>query len=266
MIPSWASPFVTEEFIREYELSENCDRTGDPKEWSDEFRVRVAGLPPRFDATQFIPRELVLQAMGRSIDLFPRWPLVLGIDVGHTNDRSVIVPRRGRKVLDNIRVVRGSRTIQTCRSRAYALSAPDEFFAMALTNKSTQKFLEQGSLWDRLVDGVRKLFGLEARFKPMLDRVLKAGGEILDAAKVDPERPVDGGINLSKGFFKSVGDQIFDSEDIARDFEKFRGSVKSPIETLKAVTAPLRNSLRVLDRRGSPSRCDRGLHRYRRAA
>lgn len=115
VIPSWASPFVTEEFIREYELSENCDRNGDPKEWSDEFRVRVAGLPPRFDATQFIPRELVLQAMGRSIDLFPRWPLVLGIDVGHTNDRSVIVPRRGRKVLDNIRVVRGSRTTDFAR-------------------------------------------------------------------------------------------------------------------------------------------------------
>lgn len=115
VIPSWESPFVSEEFVREYELNQNCDRTGNPNDWTDEFRVRLAGLPPRFDATQFIPREIVFQAMSREVELFKRWPLVLGIDVGHTNDRSVIVPRRGRKVLDNIRIIRGGRTTDFAR-------------------------------------------------------------------------------------------------------------------------------------------------------
>lgn len=121
----------------------------------------------------------------------------------------------------------------------YALSSPDEFFAMALTNKSTQKFLERGSLWDRLVDGVRKMFGLEPRFKPMLDRVLKAGGEILDAAKGDIERPVDGGVNLSKGFFKSVADALVDGEGLKQDSAAFRRAIGTPSTTLKAITRPM---------------------------
>lgn len=124
----------------------------------------------------------------------------------------------------------------------HALSTPDEFLAMALTNRSTQRFLQHGSLWDRVVDGVRKLLGFEPRFKPMLDRALQASREILDAAKSDPDRAAGADPALSKDFFKAVADQVYDGEDIARDFQKFRASVKSPVATLKAVTAPLTNA------------------------
>ena len=107
VIPSWESKWVDPQWVEQMkkQYGEN----------SDEFRVRVAGLPPRFDAEQFIPREHVNLAMERNIDLFDRWPLVLGVDVGHSHDRSVIVPRRGRKVLDGIKTLRGERTTDFAR-------------------------------------------------------------------------------------------------------------------------------------------------------
>jgi hypothetical protein len=102
VIPSYASPFVDAAWVDEMKLTLGED--------SDEYRIRVLGLPPRTDAQQFISREMVLAAMDRHVDLFHRWPLVLGCDVGR-GDRSVIVPRRGRKVLDNIQVLHGERTM-----------------------------------------------------------------------------------------------------------------------------------------------------------
>lgn len=107
VVPSWASPFVDPSWVEEMRASLG--------EESDEFRVRVAGLPPRFDAEQFIPREFVTKAMERTIPLFHRWPLVIGADIGHTNDRSTLVPRRGRKVLPKIEVIRGERTTDFAR-------------------------------------------------------------------------------------------------------------------------------------------------------
>lgn len=110
VIPSFDSPFVDPGWVDEMKA--------DLGEESDEYRIRVLGLPPRFDAEQFIPRHHVLAAAGRTVVLFDRWPLVLGVDVGHTNDRSTIVPRRGRKVLDLIKVVRGERTTDFARAIA----------------------------------------------------------------------------------------------------------------------------------------------------
>ncbi|AYJ85770.1 hypothetical protein D3Y57_07025 [Sphingomonas paeninsulae] len=107
VIPSWDSPFVDPSWV-----SEMKEMLG---EESDEYRVRVAGMPPRFDSQQFIPRDHVAQAMARQVEMFKRWPLVLGVDVGHSSDRSVIVPRRGRKVLDNVQVLRGERTTDFAR-------------------------------------------------------------------------------------------------------------------------------------------------------
>ncbi|MEO8722008.1 MAG: hypothetical protein ABI395_00575, partial [Sphingobium sp.] len=124
----------------------------------------------------------------------------------------------------------------------YALSSPDEFLAMSLTNRATQKFLQGGSLWDRVVDGVRKLLGFEPRFKPMLDRVLRAGTDILEAAKGDRLREVNDDLGVAnKGFFQKVADQIVDHEDVKADFGKFRDSLKDPRGTLESVTRPLRN-------------------------
>ncbi|AYJ85783.1 hypothetical protein D3Y57_07090 [Sphingomonas paeninsulae] len=132
----------------------------------------------------------------------------------------------------------------------YALTSPDEFLSMALTNRATQRALERGSLWSRVVDGVRNLLGLQPSFKPLLDRVLRAGSDVLDAAKHDPVRDIGDGYAPSKrmardedreGFFRKVADHVVDTKDLARDFETFREKVSSPIQTLKDVTAPMRN-------------------------
>lgn len=107
VIPSWESKFVDPQWVEQMRTQYG--------EESDEFRVRVAGLPPRYDAEQFIAREHVAAAMERKVKMFDRWPLVLGIDVGHVNDRSTIVPRRGRIVPDRIKIIKGERTTDFAR-------------------------------------------------------------------------------------------------------------------------------------------------------
>jgi hypothetical protein len=102
VIPSTASPFVDPQWVEDMKIQHGED--------SDEYRVRVLGLPPRTDAQQFISREFVLKAMDRRVETFHRWPLILGCDVGR-GDRSVMLPRRGRKVLPNVQVFTGERTM-----------------------------------------------------------------------------------------------------------------------------------------------------------
>jgi hypothetical protein len=106
VVPSWESPFVDKTWVEEMKSQLGED--------SDEYRVRVCGLPPRFDAEQYIAREFVSSAMERDVAMFKRWPLILGVDVGR-GDRSVILPRRGRKVLDKVEIIRGSRTTDFAR-------------------------------------------------------------------------------------------------------------------------------------------------------
>lgn len=114
VVPSWMSPFVTEEWLREWELAESCDRNADPTTWTDDFRIRVAGLPPLANSSTFFNPEIVRQAIERTVKIFPRWPLVLGCDVGR-GDRSVILPRRGRVVLPKVEIIRGMRTMDFAR-------------------------------------------------------------------------------------------------------------------------------------------------------
>jgi hypothetical protein len=114
VVPSWDSPFVTEEFIAMWEQQEGCDRHSDPDTWTDPFRIRVAGLPPKSASDSFFVRMLVDAAMKRDIPVFERWPLILGCDVGR-GDRSVILPRRGRMVLDKVETFFGMRTMDFAR-------------------------------------------------------------------------------------------------------------------------------------------------------
>lgn len=107
-VPSWASPFVTPEWIEEQKGSLPGGEEG------DEYRVRVKGLPPRFDVETFFNRELIDKAMARELDIFQRWPLILGCDVGR-GDRSVMLPRRGRVVLPKVEIITGSRTTDFAR-------------------------------------------------------------------------------------------------------------------------------------------------------
>lgn len=70
-------------------------------EWgdeSDEYRVRVLGLPPRGEARGFIEALAVETAM--RADLEPRGPLVIGVDVArYGRDKTAVCVRRGPKVL-----------------------------------------------------------------------------------------------------------------------------------------------------------------------
>jgi phage terminase large subunit len=106
IVPSWDSPFVDPSWVDDMKRQYGED--------SDEYRVRVCGLPPRFDSEQFFQPELITKAKERTIPMFQRWPLILGADVGR-GDRSVLCPRRGRVVLDGIRIFNGMRTMDFAR-------------------------------------------------------------------------------------------------------------------------------------------------------
>lgn len=84
------SPLVTREFIQSI-----IDEYGED---SDEYRVRVSGEFPRQSLTQFIPIDLVSDAMSRHLDqtMFNFAPVVLGADVSYFgDDRSVLFLRQG---------------------------------------------------------------------------------------------------------------------------------------------------------------------------
>jgi hypothetical protein len=81
---------------------------------SDEYRIRVLGIPPKKSPTQYFSATVLGLATSREIPMFDRWPLIIGADVGR-GDRSVTVPRRGRKVLSNIQILHGERTTDFAR-------------------------------------------------------------------------------------------------------------------------------------------------------
>jgi hypothetical protein len=77
VVASYDSPFVDPAWVEEMRQSLGED--------SDDYRVRVMGLPPRFSGDQYIPAGFVEQALDRDVAMFDRWPLILGVDVGHTS-------------------------------------------------------------------------------------------------------------------------------------------------------------------------------------
>lgn len=88
-ISSRDSKRVSDEWAKEVEADWGRD--------SDEYRVRVLGLPPRGDARGFISPELVEAAQDRTLPA--EGALVLGVDVArYGKDMSVIAARRGRHV------------------------------------------------------------------------------------------------------------------------------------------------------------------------
>jgi hypothetical protein len=109
-VASYDSPFVDPAWVEEMKQSLGED--------SDDYRVRVMGLPPRFSGDQYIPAGFVEQALDRDVPMFDRWPLILGVDVGHTSDRSVIFPRRGKIGLKKIVRFKGIRTTDFARAIA----------------------------------------------------------------------------------------------------------------------------------------------------
>jgi hypothetical protein len=109
-VASYDSPFVDPGWVEEMKHALGED--------SDDYRVRVMGLPPRFSGDQYIPAGFVELALTREIKVFERWPLILGVDVGHTNDRSVIAARRGDVMLPRLIKFKGIRTTDFARAIA----------------------------------------------------------------------------------------------------------------------------------------------------
>lgn len=67
---------------------------------SNFYRVRVLGEFPASGDMQFIPMDVVERCMAMDDITSHSFPLVMGLDVArHGDDRSVLVARRGRKVL-----------------------------------------------------------------------------------------------------------------------------------------------------------------------
>jgi hypothetical protein len=63
---------------------------------SDYVRVRILGLPPRVDASSFITRQSVIDAMAREVPFPNPARAVLGVDTARFgDDKTVIVTRRG---------------------------------------------------------------------------------------------------------------------------------------------------------------------------
>jgi phage terminase large subunit len=70
---------------------------------SNQFRVRVKGLPPRIDPDVLIPYEWAIMAVERDLEADPLDPYILGVDVGrYGDDPSVILRRQGPIVADPI--------------------------------------------------------------------------------------------------------------------------------------------------------------------
>lgn len=121
VIPSWASTRVDAAWLEEMKMTLG--------EGTDEYRIRVEGKPPRFDKEQFIQRDLINDALEREIEMFDRWPLIIGCDVGR-GDRSTMVPRRGRVAMDGIRVLRKTRTMDFARYIAEEINFYDNEYGL----------------------------------------------------------------------------------------------------------------------------------------
>lgn len=147
-------------------------------------------------------------------------------------------PAREFLTLFNEARERAGRGFTLGHSAKYALSSPDEFLSMALTNRATQRWLDRGSLWDRFTDGVRKLLGLDAKIKPMLNSVLKASNEILDAAKTDPVRLQEGRRLGMPGKEGGLLDLV-DGEGLKRDAALVKKIISSPIQSAKDAIKPM---------------------------
>ena len=97
VVSSLNSPRVSEEWAAEVAAEWGED--------SDEYRVRVLGMPPRGDARGFISGDVVDLAMSRVLEA--DGPLVLGVDVArYGRDKTAFCARRGAHIVE-LRTVRG---------------------------------------------------------------------------------------------------------------------------------------------------------------
>ena len=70
---------------------------------SNHYRIRVLGLPPLADTDTLIQWDWIQDAINRPIEPLSDDPICRGIDVGAGGDKSVILTRKGGKVLNLVR-------------------------------------------------------------------------------------------------------------------------------------------------------------------
>lgn len=113
----------------------------------------------------------------------------------------------------------------------YALSNIDEFVAEAMSSAKFQRWLQRGTMWERMVDTFRKALGLPVRFKPMLDDAMRAGRNLLEGAATDPGRNVQARVFGRKG----LAHKLVDKDGLTRDVAAIKAAVGNPGDTLKAM-------------------------------
>ena len=99
---------------------------------SDFVRVRVRGMEPRAGAKQFIPNDIVEEAMGRRIHQKDYYfaPKVIGVDIAREgDDQTVVVVRQGKAML-SMDKYRGERTqnVAGVIAEVMAKEDPDHVF------------------------------------------------------------------------------------------------------------------------------------------
>jgi hypothetical protein len=132
-IPSYESSFVDKGWVEEQKAILGVD--------SDDYRVRVLGLPPRQSADQFLNASNVYEAAAREPVIEEGHPLILGVDVARQGqDRSVILPRVGYSVPDEMRRFQGL----TLKHLAHAVALEVQWWREEHGREARAIFIEGG--------------------------------------------------------------------------------------------------------------------------
>ena len=128
------------------QIQEWVDDHGEDSDW---VRIRVRGVFPRSGLTEFIPSDLVEQAMNFKVDerVIRDQPVTMGVDVARLgDDQSVITYRRGRQVLPQEKFRIGN-LMELSSVIAARVGQHDPFLV----------FIDEGGLGAGVLDRVRQL-------------------------------------------------------------------------------------------------------------
>ncbi|CDO34316.1 hypothetical protein [Novosphingobium sp. KN65.2] len=139
---------------------------------SDIVKVRVRGLFPSASSLQFIGQHIVDMAKARNVEIDPRDPLVIGVDVARFgDDESTIYFRRGRD----------ARSLPPIPlSQVDTMQLASKVLEQQRIHGATAIFVDEGGIGAGVVDRLRQLnapvFGIQFGGKP-LGAVRLAAGE-----------------------------------------------------------------------------------------
>lgn len=143
----------------------------------------------------------------------------------------------------------------------HALADTDEFMAYGLTSPTFQRWLQSrgtAGLWQRFVNSVRGMLGLEPKYGSMLDAVLRSGNGVIDGARkvapypdafpqprerfahdpIDPKEPGPDG-------WKRVAGLVFEKDMLEHEGAGLVDAVKSVYGAPKAAIGKVADRLRA---------------------